>query len=54
MGDKVPLLLNILTSVLCQFKDCVIIWRQAVATSYDSELHVNRTWWAILEYLVAF
>ena len=31
VGDKEPLLLNILTSVLCQFEACAIIWRQAVA-----------------------
>ena len=31
MGDKIQVLLNILTSVLCQFKDCaIIIWHQAV------------------------
>ena len=30
VGDKEPLLLNILTSVLCQFEACAIIWRQAV------------------------
>ena len=30
MGYKKPLLLNILTSYLCQFEACAIIWRQAV------------------------
>ena len=30
MGDKEPLLLNILTSVLWQFESYAIIWRQTV------------------------
>ena len=28
--DKESLLLNILTSILCQFESCAIIWHQAV------------------------
>ena len=34
VGDKEPLLLNILTSVLCQFEACAKIWRQAVAFEF--------------------
>ena len=34
VGDKEPLLLNIFTSVLCQFEECAIIWRQAVSRSF--------------------
>ena len=30
VGDKVQVLLNILTSVWCQFKACAIVWRKAV------------------------
>ena len=33
---KKPLLLNILTSVLCQLEACAIIWRQAVDEPYPT------------------